>query len=60
MGRYNHTKQIFNNDQISNWGGFVDSIRQVHIRLLSEGYTIKDGKIYPPEEKNYEKQKTSE
>ena len=26
-------------------------LREIHIRLLSEGYVIKDGKIYKSEEK---------
>jgi hypothetical protein len=29
-----------------------DVYRQIHRRLVSEGYVIKDGKIFPPESKN--------
>jgi hypothetical protein len=31
-----------------------DVYRQIHRRLISEGYVIKDGKIFPPESKNDE------
>jgi len=29
-----------------------DIYRQIHRRLISEGYVIKDGKIFPPEPKD--------
>lgn len=50
-------KYIFSDNQISNFGGFVDDLKAIDVRLINEGYTIKDGKITPPKEKIYEKQK---
>ena len=35
--------------------GFAATLKRIHIRLIMEGYTIKDGKIYKPGEyKEYE------
>ena len=50
-------KYIFSDNQISNFGGFVDAFKPIDVRLINEGYTIKDGRIIPPKEKTYEKQK---
>jgi hypothetical protein len=46
---------IFNDSQISDFGTFLDALKAVDVRLINEGYTIKNGKIIPPKEKTYEK-----
>lgn len=62
MSQDNQQEYIFNDSQIANLGGFLDSIKQVHVRLINEGYQIKDGEIIPPKikEKKYEQQKLSQ
>jgi len=42
----------FTPEQIENFVGFFHSLRRIHIRLIKEGYTIKDGKIIPPKKPN--------
>jgi hypothetical protein len=36
---------IFTNKQIENFAGFFNALKKVHVRLVKEGYKIKDGKI---------------
>jgi len=48
METNNQQNQIFTNGQIQNFVGFYSAIKRVHSRLISEGYTIKDGQIFPP------------
>ena len=43
--------RIFSDQGIKNIIAFSDTLRRIHIRLIREGYVIKDGKIIPPEEK---------
>ena len=38
---------IFTEKEIENFSGIYDALRQVHVRLIKEGYKIKDGKIIP-------------
>lgn len=40
--------QIFSNEQIQNFVGFYAAIKRVHLRLISEGYIIKNGEVFPP------------
>lgn len=42
---------IFTEKEIENFAGIYNALKQVHIRLIKEGYTIKDGKIIPPANK---------
>lgn len=39
---------IFSDQGIQNIAAFSSTLKKIHIRLISEGYTIKDGKIYRP------------
>lgn len=39
---------IFTEKEIENFAGFYNALKQVHVRLIKEGYKIKDGKITPP------------
>jgi len=39
---------IFTEKEIENFAGFYNALKKVHIRLIKEGYKIKDGKITPP------------
>ena len=41
---------IFTEKEIENFAGFYNALKQVHIRLVKEGYKIEDGKITPPNE----------
>ncbi len=45
MENQNQQKQIFTDNQIQDFAGFFNSVRKVHYRLISEGYSIKDGQI---------------
>lgn len=44
----NKKENIFTTEEIENFAGFYNALKQVHIRLIKEGYEIKDGKIIPP------------
>jgi len=39
---------IFTEKEIENFAGFYNALKQVYIRLVKEGYKIKDGNILPP------------
>jgi len=39
---------IFTDEGIKNISRFQDTLKRIHIRLVSEGYVIKDGKIEKP------------
>jgi len=41
-------KRIFTDEGIKNISRFQDVLKRIHIRLISEGYVIKDGKIEKP------------
>jgi hypothetical protein len=40
---------IFTDKEIENFAGFFNALKKVHVRLIKEGYKIKDGKIIPPD-----------
>jgi len=40
--------EIFTEEGIKNICRFQDTLKRIHIRLINEGYTIKDGKIEKP------------
>jgi len=42
---------IFTDKEIENFSGFYNALKQVHNRLIKEGYKIKDGKIIAPVKK---------
>jgi hypothetical protein len=42
---------IFTEREVENFAGFYNALKQVYIRLIKEGYEIKDGKITPPSDK---------
>jgi len=48
MENNNLQNQIFTDSQIQNFVGFYSAIKRVHLRLIGEGYIIKDGQISPP------------
>ncbi len=39
---------IFSDQGIQNITALSSTLKRIHIRLISEGYIIKDGKIYRP------------
>ena len=39
---------IFTDKEIENFAGFYNPLKQIHIRLIKEGYKIENGKIIPP------------
>lgn len=39
---------IFTEKEIENFTGFFNALKQVHVRLIKEGYKIENGKIFPP------------
>lgn len=41
-------ENIFTDKEIENFAGFFNALKKVHIRLIKEGYKIKDGKITLP------------
>ena len=41
----------FSKEEVNGLVGFSDILKRIHIRLISEGYTIKEGKFYKPEHK---------
>jgi hypothetical protein len=43
--------RIFSDQAIKNIAAFSEVLKKIHIRLISEGYVIEDGKVYKPEEK---------
>ncbi|MBI2410852.1 MAG: hypothetical protein HYV32_03095 [Candidatus Kerfeldbacteria bacterium] len=49
MSEQNHSNSIFTEEQKNNFAGFAMILGRIHKRLIAEGYTIKDGKIIPPE-----------
>ena len=44
-------QNIFTEEQISNFADLYDALKKVHVRLISEGYTIENDKIIPPKDK---------
>lgn len=42
------SKVNFSQNAIQNISGFSDTLKRVHIRLISEGHTIRDGLIIRP------------
>ena len=50
-------KTHFSEEGLENVVGFYEVLLRVHNRLMTEGYTVKDGKITPPEGKDIVKGK---
>lgn len=42
--------EIFSDQGINNIVEFSDTLKRIHIRLINEGYVIKDGKVYKLED----------
>lgn len=49
MNDCDDTKHVFSQNEIDNFIAFSSTLKRIHNRLISEGYTIKDGQIYKPE-----------
>lgn len=47
------TRAVLAPETINILGQFALTLKKIHIRLLMEGYVIKDGKIYKPGEFKY-------
>jgi hypothetical protein len=47
---------IFSNEQITIFVGLRDTLKKIHTRLISEGYTIKNNAIIPPQKTISKKQ----
>ena len=45
------SKTDFSEKEIVTVTKFAETLKKIHIRLISEGYKIKGGKITPPEKK---------
>ena len=43
-------KPLFTEEAIENIRALGDALKDIHIRLIKEGYVIKDGEIIPPED----------
>ena len=43
---YETKHEIFSDQGINNIVEFSDTLKRIHIRLINEGYVIKDGKVY--------------
>lgn len=43
---YGTKHEIFSDQGINNIVEFSDTLKRIHIRLINEGYVIKDGKVY--------------
>jgi hypothetical protein len=48
-GETTENSSIFSQTAIDNFVAFSSTLKRIHNRLISEGYTIKDGKITKPE-----------
>lgn len=48
MENNNLQNQIFTDSQIQNFVGFSNAIKKVHLRLIGEGYIIKNGEVFSP------------
>jgi len=48
-GETTENSSIFSQTEIDNFVAFSSTLKRIHNRLISEGYTIKDGKIIKPE-----------
>lgn len=44
----NQKKRHFSDEAIKNITNLAEIFKKIHLRLISEGYTIKEGKIIPP------------
>lgn len=49
MNEVQEKPSTFNKEEIQNFSAFSNTLKRIHIRLVSEGYTIKDGLILKPE-----------
>lgn len=49
MENQNQQNQIFTDEQIQDFADFFNAVRKVHYRLISEGYSIKDGQVTKPD-----------
>jgi len=43
--------EVFSQQEIDSLKAFSDTLKRIHIRIVSEGYTVKDGKICKPVDK---------
>jgi hypothetical protein len=39
---------IFTEKEIANFSAFCEAMKKIHVRLINEGYDIKDGAIFAP------------
>lgn len=44
----------FTDEQVEQIAGFLDVLKRIHIRLMAEGYTLKDGKFVKPTDERAE------
>ena len=49
MNEANEQNKIFSEEALNNIVNLYCILRKIHNRLIAEGYTFKDNKIYPPE-----------
>lgn len=40
-------KEVFSDETIASLVELGEALRKIHMRILSEGYTYKDGQFYP-------------
>jgi hypothetical protein len=48
MDSNNQKNYLFTEEQITEFSSFSDTLRKIHNRLMSEGYTLKDGQLIAP------------
>ena len=48
MDSNNQKNYLFTEEQIIEFSSFSDTLRKIHNRLMSEGYTLKDGQLIAP------------
>ena len=49
MNDDNAQEYIFTNEQITNFANFSNTLKNIHNRLISEGYVINNNQIIPPQ-----------
>jgi len=58
LERTNTASNVFTEQDVRHFSEFSHTLKRIHIRLLSEGYTIRNGLILKPTLSNNEKSDT--
>jgi len=49
MDTYTEKENTFSEEGIKNIASFSSTLGRIHARLISQGYVIKNGKVYKPQ-----------